>query len=439
MRSKSSLLRFLGASGVTVFSLACGASRMSELANRGDRQALLLELKGERPVSRADARGVAHATLEFEIGQAKGVPGIDWLSSLSPCSGAMKSALSDRADAGGPVGARAALLLAELGNEPSTRNDDENSQDPGRRALFALAQDDEDGAELRRKFMLDPDPLVRRAAMQAAMRAESPDDAPLLLEASRLDPDELVRSRALSALGRIGGADNVSRLYDRFETLGQSERLVITEAWASPASLDAGGRGHLERLVGDSSRGLERVLAASLLYQVERNPYFLGRLGDFIRHGTTDEKRLAIQLLPDDGSIGLTFLDEASTSDDPDVSGVALIRLYILHRARDQKRFLEIEKRLVDRVAAFDSDPQAKAKSLGMQAASTLAAFGSPRVHLFLTKSASSPLPARRAIAARGLLRLEDYRGVTRLMADPELSVRTEAACLSLAPVPASL
>lgn len=408
--------------------LACSTSPLTRTARDGNRGELLTELKREHDLGKLDTahlKDAARGLLEGDIARSRGPSGDATVASLSSCAGALEGALSERADTHDSVGGEAARLLFERGSWCGGTDDYADDELGTWRALSALDADGRGDADLerRRRFFVDGDERVRRAALDAAYAAHDERDLDALLQASRLDPNPLTRSRATRAAGAIGGQLVVAKLSERFTTVDETERLTYLEAWAQPASYSAGGRDELVR-VAKQDLGLVGLAAAATLLRVEPSESatrgeMLGRLLQATRDGSRGERRYALAELPAEGEETAKALREAAKDGDPDVALLATVRL----AGREPDR-AAAEKRLLAWAAQEDS--------LGRQARAALAVYGSAAVLPTLREGARSEDPNLRAASGRALIRLGQASEAYFLLGDTDSSVRRGFACTLL-------
>jgi HEAT repeat protein len=425
--SRSMYLRVLRftLTGSFVFLVACSSLPGLGSARQADFDALRGTLKTERLRPR-QVRRLAQETLSAEIVRAKDRQDRAFIAGLQGCSGSLTSALSKRAKTRDGVGAEAALLLVEQGRLQGALKKFRNEEDGAWRALSARASR-RDG-ELRRKYFSDDDERVRRAALLAALESKDAQDVSGLLEVARLDPDPLIRNRAYQALGSIGGPRVAEALKDRFATANEEQRLAIVDAWAQPGIYEAGGRGQLARLL-TQKQGIEALAASSILAR-DSNKTLRNlaetRLLWFTEEGTTDERRLALRLLPAHSPRTAQKLVELTKADDAEVAVIAWARL-----------LGNKEKRATAQAALLTMAQEES--STGHQARSALAAAGDERILPLMKKQMQSPSPEARRTAGTALVRLGAFTELSPLLADPEPEVRRPIACRVLArpPLPA--
>jgi HEAT repeat protein len=271
---------------------------------------------------------------------------------------------------------------------------------------------------LRRKYYVDPDERVRRAALEAANEAPATLDFDALFEAARLDPDPMVRSLAVRGLGVLGGERASRGLRDLWERAEEDLRLAILGAYATKATFSAGGREALLR-EAESGRGLLAVAAAGELLRVDASyrETAVALLVRALDDGDTDEQRLAILLAPLDHASVVPALRKIGDAD-PSVRVSALERLAGV--PAEHARALAELRKLVKGSSASEEANQALARSGDASVA--------PK---FRTDLASKD-ELRREAAGRALLALGDWANAATLLGDGSADVRVATACTIL-------
>jgi hypothetical protein len=284
------------------------------------------------------------------------------------------------------------------------------------RAVAARASTAPERFTARRRYFVDPDERVRRAALEAAIEAPASLDLEVLAESARLDPDPMSQSLAVRALGALGGARALRLLSDAWERAAEDLRLSIVEAYGARRSFDAGGREQLLR-IAETGRGLPAVAAAGVLLRVAPNASgtAVTLLARAITEGASDEQRLAIAMAPLAGPVP-EALNQASTDADPEVRIAALERLLAVPAQRKRAlAALRAEAKLSARAPAAARDALARA--------------GDGSVSPALKKELVSPDILRRERAGSALLTLNDYASAASLLGDGEANVRVSIAC----------
>lgn len=404
----------------------CASSGSVRAAERGEWPALRASLSDRArrgDLGGREVRSLARAVAERELASARGDEGLQRVNEVRSCAKPLEDALEGRADARGrdAVGARAAYVLVDAGLARPGRWDATDAHPDGAwRTVAARALTGSGDGAARRKLFLDLDARVRRAALQASLDAEDPADTASLLEVARLDPDGVVRNTAAAALGRIGGAEVVSALRDRWESADEPMRAAIAAAWASEESARAGGRERLLWAISSHAGAASIAAASSLLRFGGRDAgYGAATLARFIDEDTSDNRILAIRLSsPADPDLKQALRHAAESDDRP-------VRVAALHRlAYDpQERASALAK--LGPIAAGSSDEASDARS-------ALAELRDRRAVLLLFQDREHKDPDRRARAATELASMGEAPWAAPTLADADPSVRTRAACALL-------
>ncbi len=377
----------------------------------------------EHNLSASQTRRIAQAVLSADVRSAKDREDRDFVRSLRACSSKLTGALTERAETADGVGAEAALLLLESGNWNKNPQSFKDAEDGAWRALAARAAT-LDGKQ-RRKFFVDDDERVRRAALSAALETADAKDLPALLEVSRLDPDHLTRNRAYQTMGRIGGPEVTAALRDRYLPADEELRLAIVDAWGQPRVFKAGGERELTRIMTHES-GFPSLHAASILVRKSESDLAnqaATRLERFVIDGTPQERRLALRVLPIERSDTTPLLVAQTKNDDQEVALIAWARLL------GSPKYEKSAQKALSEWARSDSH-------LAYQARAALAASADDRILPLLIRQSEDDDPETRQVAGYGLVRLGSWPYIARLLADPEPAVRHAVACRAVARAP---
>jgi hypothetical protein len=403
---------------------ACATTGAVESALHGDLGALRARLAEERKRGDLDegrVTEIARAVAAREIHSGAGRAGARRIHSLRGCSGPLLGELDARADRLDEGGAEAALVLYASGRLRHAglveRYSDADSA--AWRAVAARATTSAEFFALRRKYYVDPDERVRRAALEAANEAPAALDFDALLEAARLDPDPMARSLAVRGVGKLGGERASRGLRDLWERAEEDVRLSILGAFATRATFAAGGREALLQKA-ETTRGVAAVAAAGELLRVDPG-YRDNAIALLIRalaEGDADERRLAVLLVPLDHSASVDALRKTGEAD-PDVRVAALEKLASLPAERS-RALAELEK-------------LAKRSSASEAASLALARSGDASVIAKFRADLASKDEFRREAAGRALLALGDYASAATLLGDGSADVRVATACTILA------
>jgi hypothetical protein len=324
------------------------------------------------------------------------------------------------------AGAEAALARVESGEmSESDARAHLGDADDGWRAVGArgLVRDDDDAARL--KAYLDPAPVVRRAALHAALKAKDARDVDALAEAARVDPEPIVRTDAVRTLAAIGGAPVVAKLRDLWTGADEPLREDIAVAWASPAIWPIGGRDEVRVLLAQG-RGPGAIEAAGAVLRgpnrdSEVDASATALLARTIAKGSHRDRLHAVVLSSPSSTALLEALREAAKDPDVMLQVAALARLVDSAPDRDATiRALESFAADKDRVVAAS------------RAKLALATAGDLRVQAWLEADLAAADVSTRLGAATALAALGRVARAAPLLADADPSVRTRAACTVL-------
>lgn len=402
---------------------SCGGPPLAKTALHGDLATLKREIAAAETSELRHPRvlALARAVASREVRSATGVIAVRRLEQMRPCARRLTRVLHDRARRRDDAGATAAMLLLELDERRAPRLAAAyvDAESGAWRAVAARAMLTPEQGRARRGAMVDVDLRVRRAALTAAISAPDVDDLEALLEVSRLDPDPHVRALAVRALGALGEERALLALADRWPSAEETLRTELVAAWALPVAADVGGETQLRRVL-ETSAGLPALLAAGALAS---RPGPTGPLGveSLLRglaDGSTEERRLAIRLLPTGLPEVRAALEAAADSPDRAVRVLALARLLeVTPRSPDRRSALR-------ELAATDGDD-----SIARQARAALAAAGDTSVRDPLLRELRAPRSLRRRLAAQALIALGDHAAAAAALGDDDPAVRAAVAC----------
>jgi hypothetical protein len=382
------------------------------------RQSIQSEQRGQK-LDRGRARSIAEAVASREVYAGSGAGAVARVRSLRACTSPVVPALEARAERQDDVAAEATLvLLAARRLSPDALASRYDDADSGAwRAVAARASVAPERFAKRRRYYVDPDQRVRRAALEAAVEAPAALDEPALLEAARLDPDAMCRSLATRAVGAIGDEHGVRALLDLWERADEDDRLNIVEALGDRRALKAGGRSELTR-IAESEHGVPAVAARGLLLRVDPSTAatMTNLLARDIAEGSADEQELALQTAPLADPV-LKSLHDAAKDADPTVRIAALERLLEVPAERNQA--------FADLRALAQSDATGAARA-------ALARARDPSVRSELVKGLMAPSSQDRENAGLSLITLGDYAHAATLLADDDANVRVAIACRML-------
>jgi hypothetical protein len=398
---------------VSMLALACSSPKVVQTALHGNLASLKREIhraQQAHALDRAAVEELAQAVAARELQSSQGAAAIRRVRAVRACAGHLLAVLHNRAERLDAAGAAATLLLLEthrLAASPLVERY-QDADDGAWRAVAARASVAPRHAELRRRFIVDHDERVRRAALGAMLAVPDPDDLAPVLEATRLDPDPLSRSLAARAAGAIGGPRVALALKDYWARADEATRMLIIQAWEMHATRNAGGR---EALIWAAETQDGRPAIAAIGTAV---------LLRAVQEGTREERRLALRLAPVADPDVQRELQHSSADSDRDVQVMALARMLAQadRRSFAQSR-LQVLARGKDRIA--------------VQARAALAAAGDRSVADALRAQLRTGSSHRRRVAALGLLRLGLYPAAATALADDDPAVRTAVACQVLA------
>jgi len=372
-----------------------------------------------------DVARLSREVLSYEITASREIDDRRFIASLRPCALKVDGPLEKRSKTRDAIGGEAALLLYEIGEYDGPAPKRFQSSPEG--AFRALAARDTSSDHAQRvAYFVDDDQRVRQAALEAAVEAKDESDLVALLEVSRLDPSPFIRSRALYALGQLGGARVHHALVDRLVTPSADLQLAVLDALAQPGVAEVDGYAALLR-TSESKQGSLALHAAYLLSQLAMRPPATpdqrslaatgtARLLAFAQHGSEEERRLALRLLPATAAETEAALLAASKDPNPEVQVIAWARLLGREKWRPPA-----EAALLTFARGSDR--------VGYQARSALAAGGSLEVLPYFTQQAKAPQVELRLLAGQAFIRLERDQELAPLLADPSSRVRRTLAC----------
>jgi HEAT repeat protein len=406
--------------------VSCSMPAYVKTAYFGDLPTLKKEIRtaaSARTLDRTKVLALAQAVARREVLSARGDDAVERIQASRACLSAVEPELRERSDASDDAGAESLLLLVEADRISGGQFVRRYSESPSGafRAVAARVTAPSEYAALRRKFYVDPDERVRRAALRAAFAAADPADVDALLEAARLDPDGRSRSLAARAVGAIGGLHASLALKDVWVSADAIVRLSIVEAWGMPRVFASGGAAELLQLA-ESLRSLASIAAAGELFRIGQAgaPEGLAVLVRAVGEGTTDERVVAIELVPLTDRGAVAALEKAAKSDDSTVRVVSLARLLENsgHRAAARNEL---------RTLAKGADGAAR------QARAALAMAGDASVAPLLSAGLDGDEASIREQAAIGLFRLGRPAEMASALADSDPAVRMSVACSLLA------
>ncbi len=414
---------------------------MMRAAEAGDhatlaREVAAREVRGKLPIG--DAVSLAHAVIEREIMHPVAADVEKRLSDVRACAFAVDDVLRARMATDDAAGGEAALIRAEAGalSDGALRDHASSTLDSWRAvATWGMTRGEDHDARLR--ALADGSPLVRKAALHAITENDDPQAFAAVLEAARVDPDPLVRGAAVRALGRMKGspADVALRLRDLWELADNGLRQDVASAFASPSVLDRGGQPALEHLLG-ASAGNDSVTVAGVILGARIDDAALrasaaARLVAAIKDGGHRMRIHAIAVLPlsraPDKKAFIDALSAVAKGDDLEVRLAALGRLA---RGGDAvpKSVGEDAVKELEGLAS----PESHERRIASRALLLLADARDQRVQAWIERDLAAKDPEERVSAAEALAALGRAARAAPLLADEDAEVRTRTACTIL-------
>jgi hypothetical protein len=426
------LSRF-GVALLVVGAMGCGSSAM-KAAENGDFAALKSDLAARQSagdMSNDEAAKIARIVAEREVRIANPKDAIDRVREVRACSYELDSILEQRMATQDEAGAEAALARLESGK---LDGDDVRlfaaSPDDNWRAVGTRALTREDDRQQRQHAMLDASPRVRRQAMRAAQHALDPADLDPLTEAARVDPEPILRTeavRAIAALPPTAGGGVANRLRDLWVVADDGIREDIALAWASPSIYAVGGREALVVLLtsGHGPGVIEGAAAVMRSWDGRDSESINAAVALVLRAIESGAKRhrmhaIAVARIEKRKDL-LDAVVKTSDDDDPEVRVAALARLTEIEAQRPRAL------KLLEAYAALGQNGGGGA--LAMRAKLALASAGDLSVQKWIEADLNAQNAWERLAAAGDLAALGRSARAAPLLADPDASVRTRAAC----------
>jgi HEAT repeat protein len=421
---------FLGA----LIMSACASSPMMRAAESRDFPKLKSELSAREKagtLSSSEATDLARVTVENEIASAKGEDAVTRVRDTLACASEIDGVLADRAKTHDAAGAEAALMRVEDGSmsEGSAR-DYASDRDDAWRAVGARGLVRESDRDARLHALADPSSQVRRSAVRAAVVAHDNADRETLFETARVDPDPMVRTEALRALSKLSPdhspAEVANRLRDLWTNADDAMREDIAVAFAAPDVFNAGGREALRVVIGEA-KGPGAIAAAGAVLREQSKDAELAAssralLVRVLANGSRRDRMHVIAIGGANDAQLLAALRDASK--DGDMS----VRVAVFGRLASSKPDRDASIRALEAIAATrDGEPRVVAS-----ARFALANVGDIRVQAWLEEDLAAKDPHVRLSAASALAAIGRASRAAPLLADPDPSVRTRAACILL-------
>ncbi len=425
---------------------ACGNPAL-RAAERGDSAKLRTEIaqKHEKgKLSNDEAADLARAVAEREITTAKDEStALARLRETRACAAELDDALESRMKTRDGAGAEAALSRLEDGklSDGDARSWLDDADDRWR-AVAARTLHREEDRKRRQAAILDPSPRVRRSAIRASAHAKDATDLDILFETARVDPELLLRNEALRSMSAIlrgledkarpRAADLAVKLRDLWTSGDDAIKEDVAVAWGLSPVFESGGREAL-RVALSSANGPGAIAAAGVVVRnagkdTELAASASALLARTILDGSRRDRLHALAVARPDGPV-LDAIRKAAQDDDREVKVPALARLL------DSKPDREAAKKELYAIAGYGvrgfggkaDDPRGLEHAA--RARHALASAGELRVQAWIEQDLSSPEPQRKTSAASALAALGRPARAAPLLADPDVSVRTRAAC----------
>jgi HEAT repeat protein len=365
-------------------------------------------------------RRTARSLLEGELERARGSKGASRVLSLASCARALEKELESRAQTKDPPGGAALLLTVEL--KARKRELAKSRVDLTERHFrAAYARSLVETPEVRRPFLRDVEPLVRRAALDSALERHTSEDLAEMLEISRRDPDDLCRSKALRWLGADPSPRALSALLDRFEAGDEKQRLfVLAGLFGQARSVRAAGETLYHIVLGLPDAVASPGDTSMSLTLSEQKLRVRERLLSYAENGALDE-RMSVLSRHTDSSDGWFRLLQKST--DPMFARLAIVSW------QELLGFEETRKAAEKQLQAYATNENGE----GALARRALAERGFSAIVPLLKRDLNHSDVAVRQDAAMNLLTLGRIETVAPLLADEDADLRVDVACQMLA------
>ena len=430
-------------------SSACGSTALSA-AERGDHAKLRAEIQDRHQrgkLSNGEAADLAQAVLGNEIASAKDdATAAARVHEAIGCAAELDGALGDRMKKHDGAGAEAALARLEDGKlGDGSARDYLTDADDRWRAVGTRTLHRDDDRKARQAAVLDPSPRVRRSALRAAADAKDAADLDLLFDTARVDPELLLRNEAIRAMSAIlraadlpksAAATQSTRLRDLWTIGDDALREEIAVAWSMSPVYETGGREAL-RVEIAGGKGPGAIEAASVVLRssgrdVEIVASSSALLTRTISEGSRRDRTHALASARLSGP-ELEAIRKAAKDDDSDIRVPALARL--LGSKPDHDAAVKELEAMAGQGAsggANAKDPDGRTLEAASRARLALAYGGDLRIQAWIERDLVASDPYRRLGAASALAALGRPARAVLLLADPDASVRTRAACTIL-------
>ena len=406
-------------------------------AVRGDHAALRTQLPprlAAGTLGRKEARALALATLEYELTRAHGEEGVRRVLEAEACVHDAASALRMLSHGRDAAAAEALVVLYEAGeiSRGTARSHADDADSRFRRVAVRALERPGDHDE-RRAYFASSDGALRAMALRAAMIDGDPRDVPALRERARIDPEPDVRSNAIRALALLEDppADQASFFVELAATADPAARGDIAVAWALSPTFEHGGREAILRVLADEKTPAdERVVTALLLSRTHRSDAALRGLVDalllrVLHDGPMPVRLLVVRSAASQSDALLGAVGDLAKNEGATELGIAASEALLGLKGRVPEQDRRAAQARLYALAKNDG-------GLGTRARVALAGAGDRRVQAWLEHDLGAPDPARKLLAARGLVALDVAGRAALLLSEPEPSLRTRAACILL-------
>lgn len=445
----SQVTQSLLAVGIVASLGACGSSALSA-AEHGDSatlRAVIADKHEKGKLSNDEVAGLARAVAEREISMAKDEgTALARLRETRACALEVDDALGERMKKRDGAGAEAALSRLEDGklSDGDARGWLRDGDDRWR-AVAARTLHREEDRRQRQAAFLDPSPRVRRSAIRAAAYAKDATDLDILFETARVDPELMLRNEALRSMsaivrgldekGRPRAAELALRLRDLWTAGDDAMKEDVAVAWALAPVFENGGREAL-RVTIARGKGPGAIAAAGVALRSASKDAELvtsatALLARTLADGSRRDRLHALAVARPDGAM-LDAMRKAAQDEDREVKVPALARLL------DSKPDREAAKKELYAIAGYGvkghvgKADDARALEHAARARHALAAIGELRVQAWIEQDLTAAEAQRKTSAASALAALGRPARAAPLLADPDPSVRTRAACTML-------
>ncbi|MCW5831950.1 MAG: hypothetical protein KIS78_05800, partial [Labilithrix sp.] len=283
------------------------------------------------------------------------------------------------------------------------------------------------------------------SAIRAAATARDVTDLDLLFETARVDPELALRNEALRSMSAIlrgqgdkarpRAADLAVKLRDLWTAGDDAIKEDVAVAWGLAPVFENGGREAL-RVAVSGGKGPGAIAAAGVVTRSASKDAELttsagALLARTIADGSRRDRLHALAVARAEGPV-LDAIRKAADDDDREV------RVAVLGRLLDSKPDREAAKKELFAIAGYGvkgfggKADDARALDHAARARHVLATAGELRIQAWIEADLASSEARRKTSAAAALAALGRPARAAPLLADPDPSVRTRAACTML-------